>query len=102
MMVSVTNQEFSGQPCTVPPVRHHVHCAEAEADLSPGQFILLCTSIIISYVFLTKYMYFQVYEMFSGEQRRESVVMNLFSAVYYIPFMLQAKNTARCDLNKKL
>ena len=33
--------------------------------------------------------------MFTGEQRREIVIMALFSAVYYIPFMLQAKNTAR-------
>ena len=36
--------------------------------------------------------------MFSGEQRREIVVMSLFSAVYYFPFMLQAKNSARYNL----
>lgn len=33
--------------------------------------------------------------MFSGNQRREISLMALYSAIYYLPFMLSAKNTSR-------
>ena len=37
----------------------------------------------------------QVYDMFTGRERTEIVTMAMFVAIFYVPFFLQAKDTAR-------